>query len=56
MDGSDLLAVAWERQAQVDGVHDRLFSLAKNRASAFAQGDVELWHALESRAVGGNDT
>jgi hypothetical protein len=34
MDGSDLLAVDQQRQAQVDGVLDCCFSLAKNRAVA----------------------
>jgi geranylgeranyl diphosphate synthase, type II len=35
MDGSGLLRVDQLRQAQVDGVLDRFFSLAKNRAAAF---------------------
>jgi geranylgeranyl diphosphate synthase type II len=53
MEGSDLLAVAQQRQAQVDGVLDRFFSLAKNRASAFGQEYVELWEVLEANTVGG---
>jgi hypothetical protein len=35
MDGSDLLAVDHRRQALVEGVSDRFFSLAKNRSRAF---------------------
>jgi geranylgeranyl diphosphate synthase type II len=53
MEGSDLLAVAQQRQAQVDGVLDRFFSLAKNRASAFGPEYVELWEVLEKNTVGG---
>jgi geranylgeranyl diphosphate synthase type II len=53
MDGADLLAVALERQAQVDGVLDRFFSLAKNRASAFGTDYVELWESLEKNTTGG---
>ena len=41
------------RQAQVDAVLERFFSLAKNRASAFGEQYVELWNALESNTVGG---
>jgi geranylgeranyl diphosphate synthase type II len=53
MDGSDLLAVEQLRQAQVDGVLDRFFSLAKNRASAFGAEYVHLWEQLEASATGG---
>lgn len=53
MEGSDLLAIALERQVQVDGVLDRFFSLAKNRASAFGPDYVELWEALETNTTGG---
>jgi geranylgeranyl diphosphate synthase type II len=53
MDASDLLAVAGARQAQVDGVLDRFFSLAKNRAAAFGPEYVELWQELETSATGG---
>jgi geranylgeranyl diphosphate synthase type II len=42
MDGSDLLAVDHHRQELVDGVLDRFFSLAKNRASAFGPEYVQL--------------
>jgi geranylgeranyl diphosphate synthase type II len=53
MDGSDLLAVDQLRQAHVDGVLDRFFSLAKNRATAFGPDYVRLWEELESSATGG---
>jgi geranylgeranyl diphosphate synthase type II len=53
MDGSDLLAVDQQRQAQVDGVLDRFFSLAKNRAAAFGPEYVQLWNELETSATGG---
>jgi geranylgeranyl diphosphate synthase type II len=53
MDGSGLLGVDQQRQAQVDGVLDRFFSLAKNRASAFGPEYVRLWQQLESSATGG---
>ncbi|NEM91864.1 polyprenyl synthetase family protein [Galbitalea soli] len=53
MNGSDLLAVAQQRQAQVDGVLDRFFSLAKNRASAFGPEYVQLWESLEANTTGG---
>jgi geranylgeranyl diphosphate synthase, type II len=53
MDGSGLLAVDQLRQAQVDGVLDRFFSLAKNRAAAFGPEYVRLWEELQSSAAGG---
>src|SRR6195952_2507045 len=53
MNGSDLLAVDQLRQSQVDGVLDRFFSLAKNRASAFGTDYVRLWEQLEASATGG---
>jgi geranylgeranyl diphosphate synthase type II len=53
MDGFDLLAVDQQRQVQVDGVLDRFFSLAKNRAAAFGPEYVELWGELEANTVGG---
>jgi geranylgeranyl diphosphate synthase type II len=53
MDGSDLLAVDHRRQELVDGVLDRFFSLAKNRAAAFGPEYVQLWEELEASAVGG---
>ncbi|MBC7725161.1 MAG: polyprenyl synthetase family protein [Burkholderiaceae bacterium] len=42
-----------ERQAQVDAVLDRFFSLAKNRAAVFGAEYVKLWKSLESGASGG---
>ena len=53
MDGSGLLGVDQLRQAQVDGVLDRFFSLAKNRAAAFGPEYVQLWEELQSSAAGG---
>ena len=53
MNGSDLLAASELRQAQVDVVLDRFFSLAKNRASAFGEQYVALWEALEANTTGG---
>jgi geranylgeranyl diphosphate synthase type II len=53
MDGSNLRTVAQLRQAQVDGVLDRFFSLAKNRAESFGPEYVELWNALEANTNGG---
>jgi geranylgeranyl diphosphate synthase type II len=42
-----------ERQAQVDAVLDRFFSLAKNRAVSFGAEYVKLWETLESNTRGG---
>jgi geranylgeranyl diphosphate synthase type II len=53
MDGSGLLAVDQLRQARVDGVLDRFFSLAKNRAAAFGPEYVRLWEELQASAAGG---
>jgi geranylgeranyl diphosphate synthase type II len=53
MEDSDLLAVAEARQAQVDAVLERFFSLARNRASAFGLEYVQLWQELETSATGG---
>ncbi|WP_307852539.1 polyprenyl synthetase family protein [Glaciihabitans sp. dw_435] len=53
MDGSGLLTVAQQRQAQVDGVLERFFSLAKNRAVPFGPEYVELWSTLEANTTGG---
>ncbi len=53
MDGSGLLAAAEQRQAQVDGVLARFFSLAKNRATPFGPEYVQLWEALEANTTGG---
>jgi geranylgeranyl diphosphate synthase, type II len=51
--GSDVLAVSSERQAKVDVVLERFFSLAKNRASAFGPQYVQLWETLENNTTGG---
>ena len=53
MDGSDLISVSLARQAQVDVVLDRFFSLAKNRAAAFGEQYVQLWNTLEQNTIGG---
>jgi len=53
MDGSDLLSVSLARQAQVDVVLERFFSLAKNRAAAFGEQYVQLWNTLEQNTIGG---
>ena len=42
-----------ERQHQVDGVLERFFSLAKNRAAQFGTEYVKLWQTLESNTAGG---
>ena len=51
--GHDLETVSSQRQAQVDAVLDRFFSLAKNRATSFGADYVRLWETLESNTVGG---
>jgi geranylgeranyl diphosphate synthase type II len=53
MEGADVLAMDQQRQAQVDGVLDRFFSLAKNRATSFGHEYVELWEVLEKNTIGG---
>jgi geranylgeranyl diphosphate synthase type II len=53
MNGSDLISVSIARQAQVDVVLERFFSLAKNRAAAFGEQYVRLWETLESNTIGG---
>ncbi len=58
MDAADLTAVALaekaqERQAQVDAVLGRFFSLAKKRAAPLGTEYLELWKALEANTVGG---
>jgi geranylgeranyl diphosphate synthase type II len=53
VDASRLVAVSQGRQAQVDAVLERFFSLAKNRAAAFGQPYVELWESLEANTTGG---
>jgi geranylgeranyl diphosphate synthase type II len=53
MNGPDLISVSIARQAQVDVVLERFFSLAKNRAAAFGPQYVELWATLENNTIGG---
>ena len=58
MDASGLSAAALaekaqERQAQVDAVLGRFFSLAKKRASPLGTEYLELWQELEINTVGG---
>ena len=53
MNGPDLVSVSLARQAQVDVVLERFFSLAKNRAVAFGPQYVTLWETLESNTIGG---
>ena len=53
MDGLPLLSADQQRQAQVDGVLDRFFSLAKNRAAAFGPEYVQLWDELQASTLGG---
>ncbi len=53
MDSSGLLSLSEERQAQVDAVLTRFFSLSKKRASALGEQYVELWQTLENNTIGG---
>jgi geranylgeranyl diphosphate synthase type II len=53
MDGVGLLALSAERQAQVDAVLARFFSLAKNRAITMGPHYVQLWETLEANTAGG---
>lgn len=53
MNAQRLQQLSDERQAQVDAVLDRFFSLAKNRAVSFGAEYVKLWETLESNTVGG---
>jgi geranylgeranyl diphosphate synthase, type II len=48
-----LAAVSLDRQAHVDAVLERFFSLAKNRAAAFGTQYVALWQSLEDNTRGG---
>ena len=47
------LAVAAERQSQVDAVLARLFSLARKRAEPLGAAYVELWNRIEDSTTGG---
>ncbi len=53
MNAQRLTSLSAERQAQVDAVLDRFFSLSKNRAAAFGDEYVTLWQTLESNTIGG---
>ena len=53
MSPRDVVAVSSERQARVDAVLERFFSLAKNRASAIGPQYVTLWETLEENTRGG---
>jgi len=53
VDATGPLAIAEERQTQVDAVLGRLFSLARKRAEPLGQEYVELWAQLEASTVGG---
>jgi geranylgeranyl diphosphate synthase, type II len=53
VDASRVVTVSEGRQAQVDAVLERFFSLSKNRAAAFGVQYVELWEALETNTIGG---
>ena len=48
-----MVALSQGRQAQVDAVLERFFSLSKNRAAAFGQPYVALWESLEANTTGG---
>jgi len=53
MDEADLLAAAQERQAQVDAVLERFFTLAIRRAEPLGDRYTSLWRVLESNTRGG---
>ena len=53
MEGLELLAPAESRQAQVDAVLDRFFSLTRKRAAPLGPEYVALWDALEGNTNGG---
>jgi len=47
------MSAAADRQARVDVVLDRFFSLAKNRAAPLGSQYVHLWETLEANTTGG---
>ncbi|MGV8969614.1 MAG: polyprenyl synthetase family protein [Microbacteriaceae bacterium] len=53
MSTRDVIALSSERQARVDAVLERFFSLAKKRASAIGTHYVTLWETLEENTRGG---
>jgi geranylgeranyl diphosphate synthase type II len=53
VDAAALLVVAQERQALVDAVLGRLFSLARKRAEPLGPEYVALWAELEANTLGG---
>lgn len=53
MDETELLLIARERQAQVDAVLGRYFSLAKKRATSLGAEYLHLWESLEESSSGG---
>jgi geranylgeranyl diphosphate synthase type II len=53
VDAAGLIAVAQERQKQVDAVLGRFFSLAMKRATPLGVEYVQLWKELEANTVGG---
>ena len=53
MNAQRLAELSAERQARVDAVLDRFFSLAKNRAASLGGAYQKLWRTLESNALGG---
>jgi geranylgeranyl diphosphate synthase type II len=53
MGAVDAGAASRERQARVDAVLDRFFTLAKHRAASFGDQYVALWESLEANTIGG---
>ena len=53
MEASGLLGVARARQAEVDAVLDRFFSVSRRRAEPLGLAYVELWDALAAATDGG---
>lgn len=53
MDAGALLAVAKERQSQVDAVLGRLFTVSRKRAEPLGGEYVRLWDEIEANTTGG---